>query len=63
MLKDLHDKDSVQVKYSHVEIQDIDKETAKNLAMYGKSPGIFIKSNGKKQQIKSGKNDQKTWIE
>ena len=63
LLKNLHDKDSVQLKYSHVVIQDIDKETAKILAMYGNSPGIFINSNGKKEQIKSGKHDQKTWIE
>ena len=73
LLKDIQDKDSVLLKSSqnqppppkltHVKIQNIDKETAKNLAMYGNPLGISIESNGKKQQNKSGKNDQKTWIE
>ena len=73
LLKDLQDKDSVQLKSSqkeipppkltHVESQNINKEIAKNLAMYGNPLGILIESNEKNKQNKSGKNEQKTWIE
>ena len=73
MLKDLHEKDSVQLKSSEnqppkpkltdVKTLNIDKEIAKNLAMYGNPLGIFRESPGNKQKIKSGKNYQKTWIE
>lgn len=73
LLKDLHEKDSVQLKSSEnqppkpkltdVKTLNIDKEIAKNLAMYGNPLGIFRESPGNKQKIKSGKNYQKTWIE
>ena len=72
LLKDLCDKDSVKLKssenqpppkYTYVETQNIDKDIAKNLVMYGNPFGLSIESNGKKQQNKFGKNRQKTWIE
>ena len=73
LLKDLHEKDSEQLKsyekqppkpkLTHVKILNIDKEIAKNLAMYGNPLGILTESNGNKQKIKSGKKFQKTWIE
>ena len=72
MLKDLKDeKDIAQLKSSqkqpepkltHVKILNIDKEIARNLAMYGNPLGLFRKSNGNKK-IQSGKNTKKTWIE
>ena len=72
MLKDLHEKDFAQLKSSqkqtepkltHVKILNIDKEIAKNLAMYGNPLGLFRKNgkNGNKK-IQPGKNN-KTWIE
>ena len=73
LLKDLQEKDSVQLKslqnqppqpkLTHVKVLDIHKEIAKNLAMYGNPLGVFGESTGNKQKIKSEKNFPKTWIE
>ena len=73
LLKDLQEKDSVQLKslqnqppqpkLTHVKVLDIHKEIAKNLAMYGNPLGILTEIKGHRQKIKPGKNYQKTWIE
>ena len=73
MLKNLQEKESVQLKTSQtqpsqpkltlVKIQNIDKEVAKNLAMYGNPLGLFTGTHGHKQNNKSVKNKPKTWIE
>ena len=73
LLKNLQEKESVQLKTSQnqpsqpkltlVKIQNIDKEVAKNLAMYGNPLGLFTGTHGHKQNNKSVKNKPKTWIE
>ena len=69
MLKDLNEKlkssqnEPPKPKLTQVKIQYIDKEIAKNLAMYGNPHGIFTGRNKNKPKNIYLKNDSKTLIE